>query len=142
MMIAAYRPRVPTGTKGLRVAFIRWMTIAQSCFIYSSPTPEHPRALGTERYDANGEQEVSLLMSNDVAVSDNWRSYRKRAPQRRPLEKLSFLRLRHFDQLDFSILAAMKHLGVAFGIAKDKDVAIAKLAFFHRFFNGHRTQSN
>ena len=35
--IATYRLRSLTGTKGLRVAFMRWMTIAQSCFYCVRP---------------------------------------------------------------------------------------------------------
>ena len=61
--VSTYRLGSLTGTKGLRVAFMRWSAIAQSCFICSCPEPPTSAFL-TGTYDAHREQEVSLLMSN------------------------------------------------------------------------------
>src|ERR1019366_6081971 len=50
--------------------------------------------------------------------------------------------LRHFDELDLAVLAAVQDLDPALGIAEDEHVAVAELTFLHRLFDGHGTHGN
>jgi len=48
------------------------------------------------------------------------------------------LRLRRLYELHLSIFFAMQHLHPAFGIAKDKNLAVAKFGFFDRLLQRER----
>src|SRR5208283_5815144 len=51
-------------------------------------------------------------------------------------------RLRHFDEFDLAVLAAMEDLDAAFAVAEDEDFSIAELALLYRFFDGHGTHGD
>jgi hypothetical protein len=97
-------------------------------------------ALLTRTYDARRGEKASLLMSNVEWYSVQKTSQKqKKGAAMAPLAKLSLMMLGNFDQLDLSVFTAVQHLGLAFGIAEHKDLAITEFAFLHRFFDSHGT---